>query len=68
VEVVLLSKHPRFIDVKVREDSLSPWFRITFVYGEPRVEKRHLMWDLLRRLRCVSDLPWLVMGDFNEVI
>jgi endonuclease/exonuclease/phosphatase family metal-dependent hydrolase len=34
--------------------------RATFVYGEPRSENRHRMWDqeVLQ--------PWMVCGDFNE--
>lgn len=65
LEVTVLEKHPRFIDVIVREDVSEPLFRVTFVYGEPRTENRHHMWELLRRLRGASDLPWLVIGDFN---
>lgn len=41
---------------------------MTFVYGEPRVENMHIMWDHLTRLRGVSEDPWLVCGDFNETM
>jgi hypothetical protein len=68
LDVVLLEKSNRFIDVRVRESVSSPWFRITFVYGEPRTKNRPQMWDALRRLKGVSDLPWLVVGDFNEAM
>lgn len=40
----------------------------TFVYGEPRVENRHNMWSMLRSVRNSSNLPWLVIGDFNEAL
>ena len=43
-------------------------WRITLVYGEPRVENRHLMWEKLQNLKNVSELPWLVVGDFNEAL
>jgi exonuclease III len=68
LDVVLLEKSNRFIDVRIRESVSSPWFRITFVYGEPRTKNRPQMWDALRRLKGVSDLPWLVVGDFNEAM
>jgi hypothetical protein len=68
VEVVLLGMCPRCIETKVKDVRLSSWYRITFVYGEPRVESPHLMWDLLCRLQTVADVPWLVMGDFNEAM
>lgn len=44
------------------------WNIFTFVYGEPRAESCHLMWNTLRRLKGISDLPWLVLGDFNETL
>jgi hypothetical protein len=68
LEVVLLGMSSRFIDVRVKDGPTSLWNRITFVYGKPRAESRHLMWDTLHRLRGISDLPWLVLGDFNETM
>jgi len=41
---------------------------MTFVYGEPRVEDRHLMWELMQRIKHKSCDPWVVLGDFNEAI
>jgi exonuclease III len=58
----------RYIDAYVRESPSAPQWRLTCVYGEPRVEDRHLMWDALRNLKNVSNLPWLVFGDFNEAL
>jgi hypothetical protein len=40
----------------------------TFVYGEPRTQVRHLMWELLRRIKPRSQAPWLMIGDFNEAM
>lgn len=42
--------------------------RATFVYGEPRVEKRKEMWDLLHLLCGAWACPWMVIGDFNDVV
>jgi hypothetical protein len=44
VEVKLMEKNFRYIDVSTRLSSTDPWFRITFVYGEPRTELRRRMW------------------------
>jgi hypothetical protein len=68
VEVVLLGLSPCFIDVKVKDVNLNSWYRITFVYGEPCVESCHLMWETLHRLQSISNLAWMVIGDFNEAI
>lgn len=32
------------------------------------MELRHLSWDLLRRLHAMFDLPWIVAGNFNEIL
>ncbi|KAK1661452.1 hypothetical protein QYE76_049611 [Lolium multiflorum] len=40
----------------------------TFVYGEPRRDKHHEFWQLLRHLHSVWKGPWLCYGDFNEVL
>jgi hypothetical protein len=66
--VVLLGMSPRFIDIKVKDVSLNSWYRITFVYGEPQVESCHLKWETLHRLHTTSNLRWLVVGDFNEIM
>ena len=37
-------------------------------YGDLIVSNRHMTWELLQHLRIVAHGPWLVMGDFNEVL
>ena len=64
VEVVFSNQ--RCIDAQVKAGADDPPWRLTCVYGEPRVEDQHNMWSLLENLSAQSDLPWLVVGDFNE--
>jgi hypothetical protein len=66
--VEVQSINERYIDVYVRESVNMPQWRLTCVYGEPRVEDHHRMWDALRHLKTLSNLPWLVVGDFNEAL
>jgi hypothetical protein len=66
--VEVQSINERYIDAYVRENPNAPQWRITCVYGEPRVEDRHRMWETLRNLKNASNLPWLVLGDFNEAL
>jgi endonuclease/exonuclease/phosphatase family metal-dependent hydrolase len=56
---------PRFIDAHMWLGLEEPVFHVTFLYGELRVENRHMMWALLSALEATSSLPWLVLGDFN---
>ncbi|PUZ51225.1 hypothetical protein GQ55_6G164300 [Panicum hallii var. hallii] len=68
LDVFLLSQGERHFDVLIKEElGLTPW-RATFVYGEPRVENRYKMWDLMRNLRGEWNGPWFLMGDFIEAM
>lgn len=55
------------IDVKVKDDDGVKW-RFTGIYGEPKTEKKYLTWKLLKILKNQMDMPWLVAGDFNEIL
>jgi hypothetical protein len=66
VELKKIDSH--FIDVYIVFLPLAIKWRCTFVYGEARVQDRHLMWDLLRRIKPLGYGPWLMFGDFNETM
>lgn len=68
VRVEVLSMNERYIDAYVRLSLDGPLWHAAFAYGEPRVVNMHLMWSLLSSIRQISGLPWLVIGDFNEVL
>jgi hypothetical protein len=54
-----------FIDAKISFEGKC--WRFSGIYGEPRPEQRHRTWEALRFLKGQDDLPWLCVGDFNEV-
>jgi hypothetical protein len=66
--VSLLSQGERYIDVLVSDGPDSVPWRATFVYGEPRVENRKDMWNLLRSLCGAWAGPWMMIGGFNEAM
>jgi hypothetical protein len=68
LEVDVLGMSHCFIDIRVKDVVSNFWNRINFVYGEPQVESRHLMWEALCQLKGVSNPSWLVLGDFNETM
>jgi hypothetical protein len=41
-------------------------WRFTGVYGDP--ENKELTWRALRNLKQQDSGPWLLMGDFNEIL
>ena len=43
-------------------------WRFTGFYGEPETHKRLESWEQLRSLDRKFQLPWLCVGDFDELI
>lgn len=41
---------------------------LTCLYASPCKTSRQELWDYLTALHAVHQLPWLVIGDFNEII
>ncbi|KAK4395317.1 LINE-1 retrotransposable element O protein [Sesamum angolense] len=68
VDVVLQSYSHNHIDVSVRLNESQDWWRFTGLYGEPETAKREATWRLLSQLHTRSVRPWLVAGDFNEIL
>ena len=65
VEVQTFS--PRHIDVVITEENEKKKRRFTGFYGHPETSKRGESWSLLVNLSARSRLPWVCMGDFNEI-
>ena len=68
MEVILLSATEQEIHaiVKVRSSNLS-WL-ISAIYASPRIAKRKILWNNLKIVSQLHNLPWLMLGDFNEVL
>jgi hypothetical protein len=56
-----------FIDIRIDEQSGAGW-RFTGFYGEPEAQNKHLSWEYIRNLSAMVDLPWVMVGDFNEIL
>ena len=65
VEILPFSQY--HIDSIISENGGEPW-RFTCVYGEAQIAERHKTWDMLKFIKASSPLPWVCMGDFNEVL
>lgn len=42
------------------------WF-LTVVYASPYEQKRGIMWDSMKNIVATVNMPWLVVGDFNDI-
>ena len=65
MDITKLDVTSNFIDVIV--DDGRKWRRTGF-YGEPARERKHKSWEYLQSLHQVMDIPWMVFGDFNEIL
>lgn len=70
VDVKSYSKHHINAIVQNKEGSL---WRCTRVYGHPKTEEKKHTWELIRRLSGLSSLglsslPYLCIGDLNEIL
>ena len=55
------------IDAWIDGGSGIGWWHLTGFYGSPETDRRPESWAKLKFLKN-SSLPWLVIGDFNEII
>ncbi|XP_031106341.1 uncharacterized protein LOC116010994 [Ipomoea triloba] len=51
---------------RVHLPGINPW-HLTFYYGFSERSRRQQSWDFFRALKSNSDLPWMVVGDFNDL-
>ncbi|XP_074323276.1 uncharacterized protein LOC141660211 [Apium graveolens] len=63
----VLSYNKNLIDVMV---DIQGWhtYRMTCLYGEPDRTRRRETWDLIRMLNNQVNLPWVFIGDFNNIL
>ncbi|KAG8474664.1 hypothetical protein CXB51_031193 [Gossypium anomalum] len=67
MKVTLRSFSNHNVDVEVYEESSDIKWRPTGFYGHPEGRHRLSSWNLLQRPGTDQSLPWLVVGDFNEI-
>ncbi|XP_062010699.1 uncharacterized protein LOC133727086 [Rosa rugosa] len=56
------------MDMVVEGNPGDPTWRLTGFYGFSRTAERDRSWRLLRELSDLDFLPWIVVGDFNEIL
>jgi hypothetical protein len=67
IKIEILPYSQYHLDAVVTEQWRESW-RLTVVYGEVQVRERQKTWEMLKFMRSTNDLPWLCIGDFNEVL
>ena len=67
VELTELSSTEQEIHVIISSTANSPWLLST-IYTSLRLAERRLLWDNLKTMAGLHSLPWVIAGDFNEVL
>ncbi|CAA7045270.1 unnamed protein product [Microthlaspi erraticum] len=66
IHVQILSSCKSYIDSEISYKGI-PFFS-TFIYGEPDLPLRKLVWEEFTNLGLSRDKPWFLTGDFNEIL
>jgi hypothetical protein len=62
IKLTVLSYGVHFIVTLIWDGDHHASWCATFVYGEPQTQDRHIMWELMKRIKLVSKTPWLLIG------
>lgn len=68
VDIEVTSYSQNHIDASVVLDAGSPKWCFTGIYSFPEWQRRQESSNMLRTLIGLSTLPWIVMGDFNDLL
>ena len=66
VEIQILASSQNYIDTLITYKGNS--FNTTFIYGEPDHTQRNAFWAHISTVTTNRDTPWLLTGDFNEIV
>jgi hypothetical protein len=67
VKVSQLYAQPNYIDVRIKENAQKIW-RITRMYGEFKWRDKYKTWQRIRDMHSRHNLPWILIGDLNEIL
>ncbi|XP_019100869.1 PREDICTED: uncharacterized protein LOC109132875 [Camelina sativa] len=66
VSVQVISQDVRLVDLYVEYKSFN--FYLSCIYGHPIPSERHHLWEKLQRISTNRNGPWMMCGDFNEIL
>jgi len=68
VEVTFLASTEQEIHTLVKVNSSSLNWIFTAIYASPRHRERCMLWNNLNTVANSHNLPWIIAGDFNELL
>jgi len=67
-KVTLLASTDQEIHATIKVCSSNLTWLISAIYASPRLVERRILWSNLSKVANLHKLPWLLLGDFNEVL
>lgn len=67
VVVEEIFSHNQIVTVAIHDPGGEPWFA-SIIYASPNHLCRQELWFYLKKLGYLIHLPWLLIGDFNQII
>ena len=67
-DVKLLSATEQEIHATVKVCASKLSWLFTAIYASPRLAERRILWSNIEKVGQLHNLPWLMIGDFNEVL
>ena len=68
MEILPLSSTKQEIHATVKVHSSNLTWLLSVIYASPRLAERRILWENLKTVAHLHNLPWLMLGDFNEVL
>lgn len=68
MEVAKLSSTEQEIHVVVSLSYSNTQWLLSAIYASTRFAERRLLWDNLEAVSELHSLPWMIAGDYNEVL
>ncbi|WZZ38588.1 hypothetical protein YC2023_034847 [Brassica napus] len=65
-DITILESSPNLIDTRIEYKGTTSF--VSFVYGAPAAENRAAFWNKLNAVGKGRDDPWLITGDFNDIL
>ena len=67
-ELSFLSSIEQEIHSIVKDFSTNSSWLLSAIYASPRYAERQLLWDNFSMVPGLHSLPWVIAGDFNEML
>lgn len=67
VSIFTISINPQVIHVNIKKNGYEEWI-LSALYASPNPRLKDILWDGLKDFAKANNLPWTMVGDYNEIM